>query len=1404
MKPALDLSSAFDPPLVKSRTFADGTRSPSGQSTLLDPQYTMFRIFVPLGRSVFSAATDAEVSCGADILNRQELLSVPLEQAPPQMKLVQSLIPIWEDETRRSLAAGRPPPATPTSADDSPRVPQPPTDVEVRLRRAVYKLAEEEEALLGKRHGASPAEEEPGGAEQGPGQAEAADTPGTAAGGDGRREASQEPSPIGSAEESGRAGSQRLQAGEGTRESQPRDQRSVLAGPALPESPGPPTPVPPPGASPLFGSSQQPQRSPFTPASGLVRVFGSQPGGSQRSSQGARNQDSLFTLTQAANQAKTAGDKSPLDDMGLASPDDWRGGGGATQELGGGRSPAFKRSRFSQEEGDHSTKTAGSKALDFSGTAEEDEEGLVDEAIMTQVTQGFSKGVESADRDLYEALAGLGGSDDEERGEEGWAERGENRGFSRPVQKWKGKTTKEEGESSQELLDILEMLGAQDGRKETGEGLGEKAADVSRSRGGGVDVGPQDRREVDGEGADERAADVSRLRGGGPMQSDERGWLGKVGMEEEDAESGEEASVRYSRQEGGVGRETDNRNDKQGKGPAVNVGRPTAFAAPLRKPKTEPEEADSLGQSIQSGGDRFPGFPGSWQGQGFGPKVKTEKKEGGEAGVLNASVPKRDRAGQQLSLREQMRRQRDRRPTGAAKLVGREHKKEKRGEQDKSISGVDPGRESTSVRDSTQVAEASKAAKAARFGGLSFGATKGGVVQLRTPKQETDIADRHRQGVPEARDGAQQKRHSAVPAFEAGGLSETTLGGSQRGRDSRGSDVRAAALEAAAVLQVSGSKRRSESSEQPEGNKLVRVKREALSPQPEPSRSQGPSSHPPDGPILDSAESQRSFKAVSEEPASGGTGQPGRAALSLSAQSAESPSRSEEANEANDLADLKLAVELGLSGREESLETEWDGTETGEDKLVQSPARDTPKFYHDMLPNDQLRLDGRANDFTGGVAEGYTAAGGPETADGSVQAEGTAHAEDTGPGFASQHLATAKLESEGPDDMEAESPSESVSDWGSSGGSEGEGASRAYDDLRLAEELGLFKGELAPDAGDAARVKTEPGVSEELEGAEEVGVGGEEKGTERGKEGSLPGAGGEAKPVLRFVKVEPTEDEDLKPGLHLDEGLYRIVSPPSERAAVKPETEGLLEEEEWQNEPDLSADPGALSGRRAVSADAGATEGLPIGEASVEDEKQRPVTNTARMSPAGTEGAEGRSSADRDLNQGDQPLSRSQSPKMKEEVDRSKEVETTPPSPFRSSGESPHLAQPSPLSPAKPSASPHESFSPKVGKASELALVVSGKAAEPENGGAGSGGTFVWRYGKAAPSAAQLRDTWQQHGLHEHAYGGAFYGNPKDVPERSAIFAGLEFNRKSSGTKRLISLIMLGRVFVLSLNRSIG
>jgi hypothetical protein len=38
-------------------------------------------------------------NCSADILNRQELVFMPLHEAGPAIKLVQSLTPMWEVST---------------------------------------------------------------------------------------------------------------------------------------------------------------------------------------------------------------------------------------------------------------------------------------------------------------------------------------------------------------------------------------------------------------------------------------------------------------------------------------------------------------------------------------------------------------------------------------------------------------------------------------------------------------------------------------------------------------------------------------------------------------------------------------------------------------------------------------------------------------------------------------------------------------------------------------------------------------------------------------------------------------------------------------------------------------------------------------------------------------------------------------------------------------------------------------------------------------------------------------------------------------------------------------------------------------------------------------------------------
>eukprot|EP00850_Spirogloea_muscicola_P022205 SM000282S10608 [mRNA] locus=s282:114607:126097:- [translate_table: standard] len=99
---------------------------------------------IPARQSCCELEADGNVE---DILNRRELLSVPLEQAGPEIKLVQSLIPIWEDEMRRSgMTASAEAVQAPTTAP--PRQRPPPSELDETLRQAVRALAAEDEAGL--------------------------------------------------------------------------------------------------------------------------------------------------------------------------------------------------------------------------------------------------------------------------------------------------------------------------------------------------------------------------------------------------------------------------------------------------------------------------------------------------------------------------------------------------------------------------------------------------------------------------------------------------------------------------------------------------------------------------------------------------------------------------------------------------------------------------------------------------------------------------------------------------------------------------------------------------------------------------------------------------------------------------------------------------------------------------------------------------------------------------------------------------------------------------------------------------------------------------------------------------------------------------------------------------------
>eukprot|EP00850_Spirogloea_muscicola_P013421 SM000091S24579 [mRNA] locus=s91:158707:170125:- [translate_table: standard] len=102
------------------------------------------RFDIPARQSCCELEADGNVE---DILNRRELLSVPLEQAGPEIKLVQSLIPIWEDEMRRSgMTASAEAAQAPTAAP--PRQRPPPSELDETLRQAVRALAAEDKAGL--------------------------------------------------------------------------------------------------------------------------------------------------------------------------------------------------------------------------------------------------------------------------------------------------------------------------------------------------------------------------------------------------------------------------------------------------------------------------------------------------------------------------------------------------------------------------------------------------------------------------------------------------------------------------------------------------------------------------------------------------------------------------------------------------------------------------------------------------------------------------------------------------------------------------------------------------------------------------------------------------------------------------------------------------------------------------------------------------------------------------------------------------------------------------------------------------------------------------------------------------------------------------------------------------------
>ncbi|GBG78283.1 hypothetical protein CBR_g26314 [Chara braunii] len=102
----------------------------------------------PPRQSCCELEADAAVE---DILNRREIVSIPLEQASRQTKMVQSLAPIWEDERERN--GGSKPIDVDLFASSSPaRELPPPSEFEASLREAATRLAFSEEHCLPGHH----------------------------------------------------------------------------------------------------------------------------------------------------------------------------------------------------------------------------------------------------------------------------------------------------------------------------------------------------------------------------------------------------------------------------------------------------------------------------------------------------------------------------------------------------------------------------------------------------------------------------------------------------------------------------------------------------------------------------------------------------------------------------------------------------------------------------------------------------------------------------------------------------------------------------------------------------------------------------------------------------------------------------------------------------------------------------------------------------------------------------------------------------------------------------------------------------------------------------------------------------------------------------------------------------
>ena len=81
------------------------------------------------GRALCSREVAPQTTCeleadalARDVLNRVEALRVPLEEATPDMQLVQSLGPLWAEEKLRAAAAGLLPSRRGSSPERSPTV----------------------------------------------------------------------------------------------------------------------------------------------------------------------------------------------------------------------------------------------------------------------------------------------------------------------------------------------------------------------------------------------------------------------------------------------------------------------------------------------------------------------------------------------------------------------------------------------------------------------------------------------------------------------------------------------------------------------------------------------------------------------------------------------------------------------------------------------------------------------------------------------------------------------------------------------------------------------------------------------------------------------------------------------------------------------------------------------------------------------------------------------------------------------------------------------------------------------------------------------------------------------------------------------------------------------------------